>query len=71
MDDADRAADYQERLNAQALDAHRSHRNRAGHPTHCVDCGREIQPVRRSAVPGCTRCVMCQMDADRREAWGI
>jgi phage/conjugal plasmid C-4 type zinc finger TraR family protein len=71
MDDADRAAEYQERLNAEAVKAHRLSQSSDRHPTHCVDCGREIQPVRRLAVPGCTRCVMCQMDADRREAWGI
>ncbi|MFA7174987.1 MAG: TraR/DksA family transcriptional regulator [Kiritimatiellia bacterium] len=26
----------------------------------CIDCGEEIPEKRRSAVPGCTRCLDCQ-----------
>lgn len=33
----------------------------------CEDCGEEIPEKRRQAVPGCTRCVACQLQA---EGWG-
>ncbi len=28
----------------------------------CEDCGSEIPPARREAVPGCVRCVACQTE---------
>lgn len=31
----------------------------------CEDCGREIPEKRRQAVPGCTRCIACQEEAER------
>lgn len=31
----------------------------------CEDCGEEIPEKRREAVPGCTRCVKCQEEAER------
>ena len=30
----------------------------------CIDCGEDIPRVRREAVPGCTRCVSCQQEAE-------
>lgn len=27
---------------------------------YCVDCGEPIPKARQEAVPGCTRCVICQ-----------
>ncbi len=30
----------------------------------CADCGEHIPPARRLAVPGCTRCVACQTEAE-------
>ena len=35
--------------------------------THCADCGAEIPPARREAVPGVRLCVACQ-EAEDREA---
>lgn len=32
----------------------------------CEDCGEEIPKERREAAPGCTRCVDCQIRAERR-----
>jgi phage/conjugal plasmid C-4 type zinc finger TraR family protein len=34
--------------------------------THCVECGDEIPPARRAAVPGARTCVPCQSALDRR-----
>ncbi|MFO0608672.1 MAG: DksA/TraR family C4-type zinc finger protein [Polyangiales bacterium] len=31
----------------------------------CEDCGEPIPPARRLAVPGVSRCVRCQEEADR------
>jgi phage/conjugal plasmid C-4 type zinc finger TraR family protein len=31
----------------------------------CEDCGCEIPEKRRQAVPGCTRCIACQEEAER------
>ena len=30
----------------------------------CEDCGEPIPEARRLAVPGCTRCVVCQAEHD-------
>ncbi|HEY5284324.1 MAG TPA: DksA/TraR family C4-type zinc finger protein [Polyangia bacterium] len=32
----------------------------------CEDCGEEIPEARRQAVPGVSRCVICQAEADGR-----
>ncbi|MFC3125498.1 DksA/TraR family C4-type zinc finger protein [Pseudoroseomonas globiformis] len=34
--------------------------------THCHECGEEIPPARRSALPGVRTCVACQSAWDRR-----
>lgn len=34
--------------------------------THCSDCGEEIKPKRREAVPGCQRCADCQEEFEER-----
>ena len=31
----------------------------------CEDCGGRIPERRRQAVPGCTRCIGCQEEAER------
>lgn len=36
--------------------------------THCLDCGDEIPPPRRQALPGVRTCVACQSERDRRPA---
>jgi phage/conjugal plasmid C-4 type zinc finger TraR family protein len=33
---------------------------------HCVECGEEIPPARRKALPGATTCVECQSERDSR-----
>lgn len=32
----------------------------------CIDCGEEIPEKRRAAIPGCTRCIDCQTEFERR-----
>lgn len=32
---------------------------------HCEDCGEEIPEARRRAVPGCTRCIVCQTEFEQ------
>lgn len=34
--------------------------------TECVECGEEIPPARRKALPGVHTCVACQSGRDRR-----
>ncbi|HET7674093.1 MAG TPA: DksA/TraR family C4-type zinc finger protein [Gammaproteobacteria bacterium] len=33
--------------------------------THCEECGEEIPPARRKAVPGVRLCIACQAEADK------
>ena len=42
----------------------------AGGPSalQCVECGEDIPPARRQAVPGVRRCVACQSARDARPA---
>lgn len=43
--------------------------NRPTIPTeveYCVDCGEPIPEDRRKAVPGCTRCIVCQRAFEER-----
>jgi phage/conjugal plasmid C-4 type zinc finger TraR family protein len=35
---------------------------------HCLECGEEIPPARRHALPGVRTCVSCQSALDRRPA---
>lgn len=51
---------------AQSLARQQSQSNGAGKSyTHCADCGEPIAEKRRQAVPGCTRCVTCQAEAEK------
>jgi phage/conjugal plasmid C-4 type zinc finger TraR family protein len=34
--------------------------------THCIECGDEIPPARRAALPGARTCVPCQSGRDSR-----
>jgi phage/conjugal plasmid C-4 type zinc finger TraR family protein len=37
-----------------------------GGASHCVECGEEIPPARRAALPGVRTCVPCQSERDGR-----
>jgi phage/conjugal plasmid C-4 type zinc finger TraR family protein len=36
--------------------------------THCAECGTEIPPARREAIPSVRLCLRCQDAADKEEA---
>ncbi|WP_288955098.1 TraR/DksA family transcriptional regulator [uncultured Citrobacter sp.] len=46
-----------------AVAAHRIDRN-AVSAEHCAECGEDIPPPRRAAVPGCQTCASCQADLE-------
>jgi len=60
----DRASDLEQLQREEALARHR--RPAAGPSySHCEDCGDDIPAIRRQAVPGCTRCIVCQEVQER------
>jgi phage/conjugal plasmid C-4 type zinc finger TraR family protein len=64
----------QEQIDASVDDAvkHARHKLPAGASLErCADCGAEIPPARRDALPGVRRCVSCQAAADQSEGRGI
>lgn len=65
-DEADAAQKRQAELDADSLEAQRRRAalDRPGADL-CADCGDEIPPERRSALPSATRCVNCQAFAER------
>ncbi|MDM3214793.1 TraR/DksA C4-type zinc finger protein [Citrobacter sp. Cf093] len=64
-DFADDASAVEELQRNAALSAHRINRD-AVSATHCVECDEQLSDARRIAYPGCTMCVDCQSDAERR-----
>jgi len=59
----------QEQIDASIEDALKSVRDRlhSGKSLmHCEECGVEIPPARRQAVPGVRLCLACQNQADKR-----
>lgn len=66
----DRATEVEQLLRDAAL-AHQREAARAGmHPgaavADCDDCGDPIPVERRSAVPGCTKCIECERIAEEQ-----
>jgi len=66
MDDGDRAAVYQQRMNDQAIHQHASGSMPVDSADECMVCGELIPSKRQLAVPGCQLCVHCAEDAERR-----
>lgn len=58
-DDADLAADFQERLNAEAL-AKRENPSDLPSAFYCAECDEVIPHARRAAIAGVQLCVDCQ-----------
>lgn len=48
-----------------AIQAHRLNRNSVS-AMRCDNCDEPLPEARRIAYPGCTMCVDCQADAERR-----
>jgi phage/conjugal plasmid C-4 type zinc finger TraR family protein len=58
----------QEQIDATVKDAIRRAQSRLPDGpglTHCADCGAEIAPARRQALPGARLCLDCQNTSDR------
>jgi phage/conjugal plasmid C-4 type zinc finger TraR family protein len=69
MDDLDRARVLNDFHTARAVEAIRTASGscfRRESALECEDCGETIPEARRRAVPGCTRCVACQGELERR-----
>lgn len=67
MDECDLANDYALRDQAEALAKHRRKRTPGAiSRMQCIECGEDIPDKRRQAVPGCTRCVRCESEFERR-----
>lgn len=65
MDIIDSASEVEELQRNAALAAHRMNRD-AVSAVRCTCCDEELPQARRIAYPGCTMCVDCQADAERR-----
>ena len=63
MDIIDTAAEIEELQRNAALSAHRVNRN-AVSAEHCAECGEDIPAPRRTAVPGCQTCAICQEERE-------
>ena len=60
MDLADQAAALETEMREAALQQVQAQAGGTFRRSHCEDCGSLIPPARKEAVPGCTRCVLCQ-----------
>ncbi len=56
----DQASENEAAFLAEALYQARLPENNGVSHTECEDCGEPIPETRRQAVPGCTRCILCQ-----------
>lgn len=65
MDIIDSASEVEELQRNAALAAHRINRL-AVSAVRCKCCDEELPQARRIAYPGCTMCVDCQADAEKR-----
>lgn len=65
MDIIDNASTLEDLHRDAALSMHRLNHS-AISATHCVECDEELLDKRREAYPGCTMCVSCQDDAEKR-----
>ncbi|BDA96130.1 TraR/DksA family transcriptional regulator [Citrobacter portucalensis] len=61
----DNASTLEDLQRDAALSMHRLNHS-AVSATHCEECGDRLSNERRKAYPGCTMCVSCQDDAERR-----
>ncbi|MEY6762943.1 TraR/DksA C4-type zinc finger protein [Kluyvera ascorbata] len=65
MDIIDSASEVEELQRNAALAAHRINRLSVS-AIRCKCCDEELPEARRIAYPGCTMCVDCQADAEKR-----
>lgn len=66
MDEVDQAQAVNEDFQAFALDLNKRQREPSNYTgAWCLDCDEVIPEARRAAVPGCTRCIDCQIDFEK------
>lgn len=65
MDIIDSASEVDDLQRNAAIQAHRLNRNLVS-AKKCSECDEPLKKERRDAYPGCTMCVDCQADAERR-----
>ncbi|MEG7606678.1 TraR/DksA family transcriptional regulator [Citrobacter braakii] len=65
MDIIDNASTLEDLHRDAALSMHRINHS-AVSATHCEECGDQLSDERRKAYPGCTMCVSCQQDEEKR-----
>lgn len=65
MDIIDNASTLEDLHREAALSMHRLNRNLVS-AEKCSECDEPLKKERRDAYPGCTMCVDCQADAERR-----
>lgn len=61
----DNASTLEDLHREAALSMHRINHS-AVSATHCEECDEQLSDERRKAYPGCTMCVSCQDDAEKR-----
>ncbi|MBJ9110050.1 TraR/DksA family transcriptional regulator [Citrobacter sp. FDAARGOS_156] len=61
----DNASTLEDLQRDAALSMHRLNHS-AVSATHCEECGDNLPEARRKAYPGCTMCVSCQQDEEKR-----
>ncbi|MBC9154695.1 TraR/DksA family transcriptional regulator [Escherichia coli] len=61
----DNASQLEDLQRDAALSMHRLNHS-AVSATHCEECDVPLKKERREAYPGCTMCVDCQADAEKR-----
>ncbi|KJR98776.1 MAG: hypothetical protein VR65_19945 [Desulfobulbaceae bacterium BRH_c16a] len=67
MDQFDRAQELDAYYRDQAIELHRKRMEVGGDSlTHCLECGGEIPEARRTILPGCTHCVDCVEEFERK-----
>lgn len=64
-DTLDAASELTQRRIEMAVAAHRLNHS-AVSATHCEECGDNLPEALRKAYPGCTMCISCQQDEEKR-----
>lgn len=64
-DTLDAASELTQQRIEMAVAAHRLNHS-AVSATHCTECDVPLPEARRKAYPGCTMCVSCQQDEEKR-----
>jgi phage/conjugal plasmid C-4 type zinc finger TraR family protein len=70
-DDMDLCQQINQELIDDALAEHKRDRPTGLSLERCCVCGEDIPEARRKAVPGCCKCVSCQMEWEQMHGRGV